>query len=70
MKITAINIKIPKETTLPDGIYIGIWGGYIINIYYNEKYYELTTEEGVRGTGFKVVVTIKNGIATFESIKN
>jgi hypothetical protein len=70
MKITAINIKIPKETTLPDGIYTGIWGGYIINIYYNEKYYELTTEEGVRGTGFKVVVTIKNGIATFESIKN
>lgn len=41
MKITAINIKVPKETTLPDGIYSGIWGGYIIEVKYNDRYYEL-----------------------------
>lgn len=70
MKITAINIKIPKETTLPDGIYSGVWGGYCIDVRYNDKIYELTTEEGVRGIGFRVVVTIKNGVATFEELKN
>lgn len=69
-KITAINIKVPKETTLPDGIYTGTWGGYVIDVRYGDKSYELTTEEGVRGMGFKVVVTIKNGVATFEEVKN
>jgi hypothetical protein len=37
---------------------------------YNGKTYELETEEGVRGAGFKVAVTIKDGVATFEELKN
>lgn len=32
--------------------------------------YELKTEEGLRGIGFGVIVTIKNGEATFDSIDN
>ena len=70
MKITAINIKVPKETTLPDGIYSGVWGGYIIDVTYDGRNYSLTTEEGVRGFGIKVMVTIKDQVATFETIKN
>lgn len=69
-KITSIRVKEPKETELPDGIYTGSWGGYTIEVYYNKKTYELTTEEGVRGAGFKVIVIIKNGIATFKEVKN
>lgn len=69
-KITSIEEKVPRKTTLPDGIYIGTWGGYIIEVYYDKKTYQLTTEEGVRGVGFRVVVTIKNSIATFEELKN
>ena len=69
-KITSIKVKLPQEVTLPDGIYSGIWGGYIIELTYKGKTYELTTEEGVRGMGFKVVVTINNGIATYETLKN
>ena len=69
-KITKITKKVPQEITLPDGIYTGKWGGYIIEVRYNENTYELTTEEGVRGIGINVVVTIKDGIATFGTIKN
>lgn len=70
MKITKITEKLPKEVTLEDGLYFGVWGGYVIELQYKNKTYELTTEEGVRGMGFKVAVTIKNGVATFEEIKN
>jgi hypothetical protein len=70
MKIKAIREKRPVETTLPDGMYMGTWGGYVIEVNYGGKTYELETEEGVRGSGFKVVVTIKDGVATFEDLKN
>ncbi len=70
MKITKITEKLPKEVTLEDGLYFGVWGGYIIQLEYKNKTYELTTEEGIRGMGIKVVVTIKNGVATFEEVKN
>lgn len=69
-KILKITEKVPKETTLPDGIYQGIYGGYNIEIRFKDKTYDLRTEEGVRGNGFKVIVTIKDGIATFEDLKN
>ena len=70
MKIKAIREKKPVETTLPDGIYLGIWGGYVIELKYKDKTYDLETEEGVRGVGFKVVVTIKDGKAEFEDLQN
>ncbi|MDA3855233.1 MAG: hypothetical protein PF569_03170 [Candidatus Woesearchaeota archaeon] len=69
-EITAINLKVPKETTLPDGNYSGTWGGYLIELRYEGKTYELTTKEGVRGMGIRVLVTIKDGVATFENMAN
>lgn len=69
-KITKITIQVPKESTLPDGLYTGVWGGYIIVVNYDGKNYELTTEEGVRGIGIKVVVTVKDGVAKYEELKN
>lgn len=70
MKIIKITEKVPKESSLPDGLYIGVYGGYNIELQYAGITYSLTTEEGVRGVGFKVLVTIKDGVATFEYIKN
>jgi len=69
MKIKSIREKTPI-VTLDDGMYMGIWGGNCIEVRYNDKYYELETEGGVRGIGIRVVVTIKDGVATFEEIKN
>lgn len=31
-KIKAIREKVPQVTTLPDGIYFGTWGGYVIEL--------------------------------------
>lgn len=69
-KILEITKKEPQKAELPDGIYEGIWGGYIITINYNGETYEAKTEHGVRGIGFKVIVIIKDGNMTFHQIKN
>ena len=69
-KILSIEERKPVASTLPDGIYFGKWGGYMIIVQYNEKTYELKTEEGVRGINISVVVSIKDGVATFEEAKN
>jgi len=70
-KILSITEKFPKPTTLPDGSYLGIWGGSNIDVEYKGKTYNLKTEEGVRGFGIKVIVTIKDGVGTFgEWLKN
>ena len=69
-KITSITEKLPQPAVLPDGFYNGIWGGYVIEISYKDRKYGLHTEEGVRGIGFKVVVEIQNGVATFDSVNS
>ena len=69
-KILKIEEKAPVATTLPDGYYTGILGGYVIEVKYKDKYYQLTVEEGIRGVGFRVVVIIKDGEATYEDLKN
>ena len=68
--IISIKEKVPQATILPDGYYNGIWGGSIIDVRHNDKTYELETEEGVRGFGYKVVVQVKDGVATFSELKN
>lgn len=47
-KITSITKKVPKETSLPDGLYNGTWGGHVIELNYKGSTYELATEGGVR----------------------
>ena len=70
MKIISIR-EVPEEPVpLEDGKYVGEWGGSIITIKHDNRNYELTTEGAVRGIGYGVVVTIKDGEATFEEIKN
>lgn len=69
-KIKSIKEKVPQLTSLPDGLYDGIWGGYVIEVKYQEKTFELETEEGVRGMDIKVVVEIKNGIPTFDEVNS
>jgi hypothetical protein len=39
-------------------------------IHFKEKTFELETEVGVKGIGYKVIVHVENGIATFDEIKN
>lgn len=69
-KITSITKQVPKAVTLPDGVYKGIWGGYVIEVEFEKEKYDLATEEGVRGIGINVVVSIIDGVATFQLINN
>ncbi len=69
-KILSITEKVPVESTLPDGTYSGVWGGYVIELNYQGKTYQLTTEVGVKGMGIKVSVMVKDGVATFSEIRN
>lgn len=69
-KITSITEKAPQLTTLPDGFYFGIWSGFVIKLTYKHKEYELTTEKGVKGIGIKVIVEMKDGIATFDTVQS
>lgn len=70
MKVKSITEKLPQSATLPDGIYYGSWGGYVITVNYNNKTFELETEEGVRGIDVRVVVAVKDNVATFETLSN
>jgi hypothetical protein len=69
-KIIKITKKVPEEAVLPDGTYGGVLGGYIIEVTYKNDIYHLEIEEGIRGMGFKVMVIIIDGKATYEFIKN
>jgi hypothetical protein len=70
MKILSIEEEVPRPSKLPNGRYTGTWGGNIIKIFWEGRAYSLTTEEGVRGIGFRVVVTIDGENMTFEELKN
>jgi len=67
-KIKTIREKVSQVTTLPNGLYNGVWGGYNITVRYGDKDYELETEVGVKGISINVVVQIIDGVATFDCI--
>lgn len=69
-KIKSIKEKVPQVATLPDGYYNGTWSGYVIEVHYKGKTFELETEEGVKSVGFKVVVQVENGVATFGKVNS
>lgn len=69
-KITKITEKLPQPATIPDGTYQGTWGGYKIEAKIRGKDYEMTTDDGVRGINVPVVITIKDGEATFVTLNN
>ena len=69
-KITTIYEKVPQVTTLPDGYYIGMWTGNVIEVNYKAKWYSLQTEERYYGGEISVVVSIEDGIMSFEELNN
>jgi hypothetical protein len=57
-KITKVTESVPKETTLPTGVYLGMWGGHVIEVEYQGRKIHLHTEEGVKGMDVKVIVNV------------
>lgn len=69
-KILSIKEKQPVDVTLPDGVYLGVWGGHAIELGFKGKTYELETDIGIKGIGYKVVITVTNGEATYAELNN
>ena len=69
-KILSIKEKQPINVSLPDGVYLGVWGGNVIEFGFKGKTYELESDIGVRGFGYKVIVTVSNGEATYAEVRN
>ena len=59
-----------KALNLPNGLYTGIWGGYLIKFTYNGTNYELGTEDGIRGFNVNVIIESNDDELTFEEAKN
>lgn len=49
----------------PGGPYAGIYSGYIVTIPLNDGYYQLTTKDGIRGSGPCSVMVDKDGNISF-----
>jgi len=69
MKVLKIE-EVRPSVKLPDGNYFGTQGGYNIVIKHNNSTYNLTTDEGIRGVGFKVVVCVDGPDITILYLKN
>lgn len=69
-KVLTISRRVDKNDTLPDGLYLGLLGGYNISVKYNDCEYNLSIKEGIRGFNIPVVVTVKDGEATYSFTKN
>ncbi len=69
-KVLSIKEKQPVDVSLPDGVYLGVWGGHVIELGFKGKTYELESDIGVKGFGYKVVVTVTDGEATYQEVKN
>lgn len=67
-KVESIVERLPQKSSLPDGLYLGKWGGYVIALTYENRHYELNTKDGVRTINLPVVVEVKDGIATFSTL--
>jgi len=64
--------EIPTEdlNPLPNGTYIGTWGGNQISVDYKGVLYRYETVNGVRGFNYKVSVTIKDDDISYQQLKN
>ena len=69
-EIISITEKVQQETKLPNGHYIGIYGGNEIEISYKGKDYIIHVNEGVRGIGFRVVAHIEDDNIDFKYLLN
>ena len=64
MKIKKL-VKIESE--IPDGIYSGLWSGYIVEFEYNGDKYEAEVDRGVRGLNIPCTISVNDGEITVNS---
>lgn len=60
--------RIEEIKRLPDGVYDGIWGGYVVRFVVNGVDYEAQTRDGIKTPRAACKVTSKNGKLTVETV--
>ena len=62
MKTPATQLRrIVNVSTIPDGVYDGVWGGYCVNFSVDGVEYEAQTLEGIRTPRAECKVTVDDG---------
>lgn len=51
---------------LPDGQYLGKWGGYSVRVEADGQVHTMQTKDGVRGMNIPCTVSVSKGQATVE----
>ena len=65
METAATELRqVASPTSLPDGIYDGVWGGYIVRFSVDGVEYEARTEIGIRTLRAPCRVSVMQGIIT------
>jgi hypothetical protein len=69
MKTRASELKqVTDAGTLPDGQYVGVWGGYRVTFEFGGVWYEARTLDGIRTHNAPCRITIKNGEMSVETL--
>ena len=55
-----------KECPIPDGVYDGIWGGYICRVSLDGMKYDIRTDIGIRGRAVAAKVRVREGLVEIE----
>lgn len=53
---------------IPTGMYPGFWGGYEVETIIDGETYQFRTENGIRTMNAPVIVTVKDGVVSVETI--
>lgn len=67
MSCTATNPTVTVAAQVPDGIYGGIWGGYVVRFTIAGQTIEAKTSLGIRTTAAPCVVRVDGGVMTVET---
>lgn len=68
IKTDLVKVCLAKEIVPPDGIYDGVWGGYVVKFRADGNDFVASTATGIRTPAAPCKVIVKGGKATAEVI--
>lgn len=68
MKTEVVKVTRPLcLSEVPNGVYHGNWGGYVVDVMIHGVWYQMHTTDGVRTINAKCMVTVQDGAITVEA---
>lgn len=60
--------RVEDVLSLPDGVYDGVWGGYVVSFTVDGVEYEVQSKDGIRTPRAPCKVTSKDGLLSVEAV--